>query len=99
MRVNEGLWKARGASRQDMIDFWVHYQGMSRAQAQQMVAALNPILQAITAQCGSLNNMETGRPAVGFASGQRPLMDSLRPPEPRLDQRRGSSENPAFAGF
>jgi hypothetical protein len=51
-----GLWNARGASRQQMIDFWVHYQSMPRSEAQRTVDGLNPLLQALTTDCGSLTN-------------------------------------------
>jgi hypothetical protein len=52
-----GLWSARGASKQQMIDFWEHYQAMSPRKAQQIVAALNPELQVMASQCGSLRSI------------------------------------------
>lgn len=48
------LWKARGATRQDWVEFYTKYHDMSDEQAQQETDAMEPVLNAVVNQCGAL---------------------------------------------
>jgi hypothetical protein len=52
--VQMALWKARGTSRQQWIDFFVHYQQLTQEDAAQMADQLGPLLDEIERRCGSL---------------------------------------------
>jgi hypothetical protein len=55
--VQLAVWQARGASRQQWIDFFVKYQKMKQADAAQVIDGLKPLLDGIVGQCGSLLNI------------------------------------------
>jgi|GEM_PF-5430416 len=52
--IQMGLWQARGAKKQEWIDFFVKYQNMDSVEAEQAVDTLTPLLDGIVADCGSL---------------------------------------------
>jgi hypothetical protein len=52
--LQASLWKARGASKQDWINFYTEYQRMSEDEARQEIEALEPALNEITNKCPSL---------------------------------------------
>ena len=55
--VQLSLWQARGATREDWIEFLVKYQSMSKEQATQQTDLLQPLLAEIVNQCGSLADL------------------------------------------
>lgn len=55
--IQFSLWSARGATRGEWIDFWVHYQHMPRQQAVELVNAFAPALEEITRSCQSLTSL------------------------------------------
>jgi hypothetical protein len=58
--IQAALWQARGATRQQWIDFWVHYQEVPPDKASQLADSLTPLLTQIVQTCGTLSNFQTG---------------------------------------
>lgn len=52
--LQSSLWQARGASKQDWIDFYVKYQGMTEDEARAKVEAMEPVLNEVTNNCPNL---------------------------------------------
>jgi len=57
MLIQFSLWSARGATREQWIDFWVKYQGASRSEAVQLVDAFTPVMDVVTNNCGELTTL------------------------------------------
>lgn len=52
--MQAALWQARGASRDDWIQYYRKYNGFSRQQAEQAVDESEPVLKMITSRCPAL---------------------------------------------
>lgn len=55
--IQYSLWQARGATREDWIDFLQEYGKLSEEEAQQEIEAQEPYLHEITKNCPSLLNI------------------------------------------
>ena len=55
--VQLALWKARGATEDQMVAFFVRYQHVTNAKARTIVQRLYPLLGALESQCGSLRDV------------------------------------------
>jgi hypothetical protein len=52
--LQSSLWKARGASKEDWIHFYMEYQDMSEDEAREAVETMEPALNEVTNKCSNL---------------------------------------------
>lgn len=52
--LQSSLWKARGASKEDWMHFYMEYQGMSEDEAREAAETMEPALNEVTNKCPNL---------------------------------------------